>query len=79
MTEHNAHVYAFWNAPLSQRQAWTRGQMAEIATRLKAGGYPSADAYYWDKDEYWRLKAGLVGKSEREVNPMGFWFGRQSN
>ena len=47
--------------------------------RLAQGGYPSADAYYADKDDLRRLRAKKLGKREHEIDPMGFWFGRQSN
>lgn len=49
----------------------------ELAERLK-GSFPSADAYYNTKDIYWQVVAELAGKTEREVNPMGFWY-RHSN
>jgi hypothetical protein len=77
-TDHNAHVYAFRNAPYSAKPAWTRQRIAETQIRLAEGDYPSADAYYQDKDYVRELSAGLVDKKPWEHDPMGFWFGRQS-
>lgn len=53
--------------------------IAMLETRLAQGGYPSADAYYSDKDDLRRLRAKKLGKTEIEVDPMGFWFGMPSN
>lgn len=78
-SQHNAHVYAFLNAPLAFKPAWTRLQMAEVSERLTAGGYGSADEYYADKDRYRYLRAGLAGKSPAQIDPMGHWFGMSSN
>ena len=49
----------------------------ELAVKLE-GRFPSADAYYNTKDLYWQVVAELAGKSEREMNPTGFWY-RHSN
>ena len=78
MLQHNDHCYKFWNAPLSQRTSWANIQLAKVTARLSVGGYPSADAYYADKNEALRLRAGIVNKQPYEVDPMAFWF-QQSN
>lgn len=41
--------------------------------------YSSAHGYYAAKDELREAKAERVGKSACEFDPMGFWFGMQSN
>ena len=41
--------------------------------------YSSADAYYAAKDHIRALSAALVGKKAWEHDPMGYWFGMQSN
>ena len=75
----DAHIYAFWNAPLSQRPGWTRHQLALVNARLAEGGYPSADAYYSDKDWARELSAGLRNLKPWQYDPMGWHFGMQSN
>jgi hypothetical protein len=78
--QHNAHVYAFWNAPYAQRKAWTLDQIQIIEDRIHNGPiYDSPDSYYADKDRLRALSAGLVGKRPGEYDPMGHWFGMQSN
>ncbi len=48
--------------------------------RLASGViYPSADSYYWDKEMVQELEAKQRGMTFRQANPMGFWYGRQSN
>lgn len=59
-------------------QECVRRRIAEISTRLKQGGYASADDYYADKDLLRFFVAKSVGKTVLEHDPMGFWFGRQS-
>lgn len=59
-------------------QTEAKRKISEIRERLEVGGYPSADAYYADKDELRRLTAELAGKRQTETDPMGFWFGMQS-
>jgi hypothetical protein len=76
--QHNAHVYAFWNAPLSQRRMFAEAQLKEIDARLTKGGYEGADEYYSDKRRYWAIIAAMSDKKEYQVNPMGYWFA-QSN
>lgn len=49
----------------------------ELALKLK-GQFASADHYHDTKDRYWHVVAELAGKTEREANPMGFWY-RHSN
>jgi phage baseplate assembly protein W len=56
-----------------------RVRLAEVTARLAKGGYPAADAYYADKDRARRLSAHLQGKSPREIDPAGYWYGMQSN
>jgi hypothetical protein len=56
----------------------TKQLIAEANERLN-GVYPSADAYYADKDLVRTLTAQLASKNQTETDPMGFWFGRQSN
>ena len=52
----------------------------EAKARLASGVcYPSADAYYNDKDTVRELSAKAIGKHGYQTDPMGFWFGRQSN
>ncbi len=41
--------------------------------------YPSADAYYADKDDVRRLEAKIAGKTASQHDPMGYWYGGQSN
>ena len=56
-----------------------RQQIDAITARLQRGRYSHPDDYYGDRDTLRRLQAKLAGKHEHEVDPMGFWFGRQSN
>jgi len=78
--DQNAHCYAFRNAPLSQRQMWTKLKIAEMEEELRTGlTGRSADAYYQLKDSIREFRAGLVGKKPWEYDPMGHWFGMQSN
>lgn len=79
MTDHNAHVYAFWNAPLGQRVGWVKAKIIELTEALARGGYCSPDAYYDDKDRLRQYEAALVGKTARKYDPMGYWYGMQSN
>ena len=52
----------------------------EAVARLASGVcYPSADAYYNDKDTVRELRAKAQGKFGYQTDPMGYWFGRQSN
>lgn len=77
---YNAHVYAFWNSPLHLRKAWTKLQIAKVEHEINHGDTNrSADTYYNLKDESRRLRAGLAQTTELKLDPMGFWFGRQSN
>ena len=46
---------------------------------LEAGGFASADDYYWTRDEYRKAVAKSIGTTEVALDPMGFWFGSQSN
>lgn len=53
---------------------------AECKVRLASGvTYPSADAYYQDRDAVRTLEAKAKGKSPRQTDPMGYWYGGQSN
>lgn len=54
--------------------------LIEAKARLASGEtYPSADAYYQDKDDVRDLEAKRRGKSPRQTDPMGYWYGHQSN
>jgi hypothetical protein len=55
-------------------------RLIEAKARLASGEcYPSADAYYQDKDDVRRLEAQKIGKSPRQTDPAGYWYGGQSN
>lgn len=54
--------------------------LAECKARLASGKlYPSADAYYADKDDVRALEAKARGMKPYQTDPMGYWYGRQSN
>jgi len=57
----------------------TNQLLADAKDRLQTVCYPSADAYYADKDLVRRLEAERAGKNQTETDPIGFWFGSQSN
>jgi hypothetical protein len=59
-------------------KAWL-AEMETFEARQDDGGLPSAHDYYAEKDRLRRHAAKLVGKTECEYDPMGFWFGQQSN
>lgn len=59
-------------------RAQIEARVAELKTNLAKGGYPSADAYYGDKDCLRDLQAALIGTTAMRLDPMGFWFGSQS-
>ena len=46
---------------------------------LDRGGFASADDYQQVKDLYWSALAKSKGMIHRQLNPMNFWFGGQSN
>jgi hypothetical protein len=50
-----------------------------VRARLAAGNYPSPDAYYQDKDLARELAAKAAGMTPDKYDPVGFWFGMQSN
>jgi len=77
--QHSSHVYKFWNAPLSQRRAWTLAKIAELEAELASPSSRSPDAYYGIKDRIREYSAELNGKTAIQHDPMGFWFGRMSN
>lgn len=52
--------------------------IAQIEARLAAGGYPSAHAYHWDKDELRRMYAKRRGTTANKLDPVGYWYGGQS-
>lgn len=56
---------------------------AQIAADRKAeldkGGFAGFDDYQACKDAYWHALAKSKGTTSRELNPMNFWFGGQSN
>jgi hypothetical protein len=57
-----------------------KNRLEALKTRMASGVmYPSADAYYADKDAVRTLEAQAQGKSRRQTDPMGFWYGGQSN
>jgi hypothetical protein len=74
-----------WGAPLRNKlppmheDHVIRRAYVRICSRIKQGGYASADDYHADKDDARRLLAKLHSTSECKIDPMGFWFGRQSN
>lgn len=78
--DHNAHVYAFWNAPIYLRQAWGRAMLAEIEHEIEHGNTNrSADTYYGLKDRAREFRAKLANTTAVKIDPMGYWFGCQSN
>jgi hypothetical protein len=54
------------------RAEWLKGELAK-------GGFASADDYYWTKDQYRVALAKSIGTTAAKMDPMGFWFGCQSN
>lgn len=61
----------------NERRAELEAFRDELAQELK-GHFATADGYYNTKDRYWQVVAELAGKTELEMNPMGFWY-RHSN
>lgn len=62
----------------------TPEEWAAIADGIKAemedrAAHRSADEYHDLKDRYWQAAARSKGTTEMRINPMGYWFGRQSN
>lgn len=54
--------------------------LTEAKARLASGViYPSADAYYADKDTVRKLEAKELGMTPGQYDPVGHWYGRQSN
>jgi len=51
----------------------------ELKIELDRGGFKGADEYYDVKDAYWRAIAKSRNTTELNINPMNYWFGRQSN
>lgn len=74
--DHNAHVYAFLNAPLNQKKDWCRIKIAEI-NAIEFHGHP--ETYYSNMDMRRKYSAALVDKTDIQYDPMGVWFGRMSN
>lgn len=54
-------------------------RIQEVKDRLQVGRYASADDYTADRDLLRQLTADSVGKRQTEIDPAGFWHGRQSN
>lgn len=80
MEQHNAHCYAFFNAPLRQRKEWCRFKLAELHAELDGPvGNRGADGYYAIKDEIREYRAALADTTPARLDPVGFWFGMQSN
>lgn len=63
--------------PLNEHEAKL---LDTVKARLASGViYPSADSYYYDRDLERELEAKARGMSARKADPMGWWYGRQSN
>lgn len=79
------HFYDFCNSPVHKRpMAWQRAKLAELEHVLKVGDngeglHSSADAYYDRKDALRQFRAKMANTTESKIDPMGFWYGRQSN
>lgn len=50
-----------------------------LKSLLDEGGFTSAHEYRWVVDEYRKAVAKSLGTTEVRLDPMGFWFGGQSN
>lgn len=80
MSDAMQHVYDFYNAPIYQRQAWGKAKLAEIEHEINHGNRNrSADTYYNLKDRARKIRAELANTTEAKLDPMGYWFGRDSN
>ncbi len=81
----NQHYYDFCNTPVHKRPvAWQHFELARLETALKAGDngegcFNSPDGYYDAKDRLWAFRAKMANTTENKINPMNFWYGRQSN
>lgn len=81
--QHNAHVYAFWNAPLNQRSAYVKSELAksqaEYDETMANGNFGHPDNYYSWKTRHLTLEAALVNKPLHKYAPMHYWYGGMSN
>lgn len=77
--EYDAHVYTWHNAPLRQKKDHCRIQIKKLQEELNSTNKRSADEYYWIKDRIRHLVAAISDMSDRQYDPMGVWYGRQSN
>lgn len=79
----NQHVYDFYNARLSDKPGYCKSVIRNFNEQCKNGpAWDSADSYYFDKEQARKCSAALAGLSStnsHHFNPMGFWFGMQSN
>ena len=84
MTAHKpvtAHSPGLITAPVASSKIVavpTSDYLERLDAELRAGGFKGADDYYACKDAYWAELARLKGTTSRQLNPMNFWFGRQS-
>lgn len=62
----------------TERQGW-KERADWLKAELAKGNFASADDYYWVKDEYRVALAKSIGTTAIRLDPMGFWFGSQSN
>lgn len=81
--DHNEHVYAFRNAPLSQRKAYVRAELVKSQARydetMAKGNFGHPDNYYNWKTRHLTLQAALVDKPLHKHAPMYYWHGGMSN
>lgn len=76
---YEAHVYAWHNAPLRQKKDHCRIQIKKLQEELNSTNRQSADEYYNIKDLIRVYTAAILDMSDRQYDPMGVWYGRQSN
>lgn len=81
--DHNSHVYAFWNAPLSQRKAYVKAELVKSKNHydktMAEGNFGHPDNYYSWKTRHLKLEAALNDKTLAKHAPMYFWHGGMSN
>ncbi len=79
------HYYDFCNTPIHKRpMAWQKAKLAELQHDLHVGDngqglHTSADAYYDRKDRLRQHYAAMANTTENKIDPVGYWYGRQSN
>jgi hypothetical protein len=67
---------------LTKGEEWIRAEIASTQREIddpEAARGRGADGYYALKDRLRELSGALARKSPLEHDPMGFWFGGQSN